>query len=77
MTTKQRVQQEFNLAESAFSHYQSDLMVLFRQDVYDWLMQNYGFPKNIKVWTSNVKGQTWYAKRVIELPFAFDKEKDK
>ncbi len=71
MTWKKLLQEMFNIPEENMNNYCSDLHILFSEEVWKWLMDNYEFPQNIKVQLSNVKGQSWYGKQFIEIPFVY------
>lgn len=63
--------------EADVDYYQSDLHILYDKKIHDWLKANYKYPENLKVMASDVKGQPWYGKRFIEIPFVVDKEAQK
>ena len=72
-TLKEQLMEQFpDLKESDFSSYCSDLLILIdkRYDVQEWIQYNYKWIKNCKVFRSNVPGQDWYGKLVMEVPFA-------
>ncbi len=71
MTLKGQIKKALNISEESFGHYCSDLQILYTKEVMDWLEDNYDFMANVKIHTSNVKGQDWYGKRFIEIPFAY------
>ena len=72
MTLKEKIIKALEIPEDNFSNSSNDLMILYSDEVMNWLKANYEFPQNIKVDTSNVKGQSWYGKRFIEIPFAYE-----
>ena len=49
-------------------HY-GDLYMLYTENRYNWLIENYQFPANIKLEFANVEGHPWYDNRFIEIPF--------
>lgn len=51
--------------------YESDLLILGGQEVYDYLMNNYKYACNVLMYKSDVEGQPWFGKDMIEIPFAF------
>lgn len=72
MTLKEQLKLALGLTEDCFSNHNSDLLILFSDDTMDWLTVNYEFSQNIKIVISDVKGQSWYEKRYIEIPFAYE-----
>ena len=71
MTWKELLQEMFNIPNENISNYCSDLQILFDKKIMDWLMENYPYPKIIELKVSDVKGQSWYCKQFIEIPFAY------
>jgi hypothetical protein len=65
---KTRIQDELSVPDSDISGWQSDLYILYTEDRYKWLKDNLE-PQNIEVKISDVKGQSWYGKKFIVLPF--------
>jgi len=59
-----------NVPDSEFSTHSSDLYVIHTEKRLEWLKKWLTYPQNIVVSTSNVKGQDWYNKEFIEIPFA-------
>jgi hypothetical protein len=72
MTLKEKLILALRLTENDFDFHNSDLLILYSEKVINWLKENYEFPQNIKVDNSNVKGQPWYGKKFIEIPFAYE-----
>ena len=71
MTLKEQLQVAFHdLPDESFDTYASDLYVLYRADVWQWLQQHYKYARNCRIETSNVSGQPWFGKRFIDIPFA-------
>ena len=72
MTLKEQIKKALNIPESDFHNYNSDLQILYSEKVMNWLKKNYEFKQNVTVHKSNIKGQPWYGKRFIEIPFAYE-----
>lgn len=71
MNLKEEIQQKFNLSEDHFSRHESDLYILPANASQSKLIE--AFLKESKISFclaySDVKGQTWYGKKFIEVPF--------
>jgi len=72
MSLKKQLIKAFNMSESDFDNSNSDLFVLYSEKVMKWLKANYEFFKNVTISYSNVKGQSWYRRRFIEIPFSYE-----
>lgn len=81
-TLKQEIQAEFPeytndyFSSHAPARHASDLQILLHDSAESatkllcFLGTDYQFPKNIKQFISDVKGQDWFGKACIEIPFA-------
>jgi hypothetical protein len=73
MNLKEQMKKELNLTDDVFSHYATDLYVLYSKEIYNWLKQHYEFFNNIEIHTGDVNGNSWYGKLFIEIPFALER----
>ena len=69
MKLREQLQAQFGLPDDSFDTYMSDLYVLYRDDVWQWIQQHYKFARSCRIESSNVKGQSWFGKRFINIPF--------
>lgn len=76
MNLMKQIRLALNMPKSDFHHYQRDLQILFSERVMEWLQAHYEFKQNVTVHKSNIKGQPWYGKRFIEIPFAYEKPEE-
>lgn len=67
-----------NLTEEDFATHYSDLYVVNKPMVYEWLRMNYQFFKNIEYFISQV-GSNWNGagKQCLDIPFANEEYFDK
>lgn len=73
-TLKEQIKQALNTKEENFSNHCSNLYILYAKSIHTWLKDNYEFFNNVTVRHSNVRGQSWYGKAYIEIPFAYMEE---
>jgi hypothetical protein len=68
MNLEQQLREAFpDLGDDSFGYHATDLQVLYRLDVWEWLRKNYKFFTNITVF----KGSgPWENKIGIDIPFA-------
>ncbi len=65
MNLKEEIKVKFNIPEDHFNIYESDLHVLFDQDIINYLnLKELGYAIHF----SNVEGQAWFGKRFIDIP---------
>ena len=69
------LEKEEDWETSSHTHY-GDLCILYTEDRYNWLIENYQFPSNIKLEFANVEGHPWHGKRFIEIPFCVIKNNE-
>jgi len=72
MTLKERIKEALNIPEENFHNHNSDLQILYSEEIMAWLKENDTYPQNITTHMSDVSGQSWYGKRFIEIPFAYE-----
>ena len=70
---KELLKEKFNLDDSQFSHHESDLYVLYKKEIADFLKS---INKGYVICMSNVEGQDWFGKSFIDMPFGRDMEYD-
>jgi hypothetical protein len=58
------------LTESDFESHCSDLYVLNKPRVYDWLKSNYDFPQNITKFIG-AQGSNWSGQQALNIPFTY------
>ena len=58
------------LTESDFANHCSDLYVLNKPGVHDWLRSNHDFPQNITEFIG-AEGSEWAGQRALDIPFAY------
>jgi hypothetical protein len=68
-TLKEKIKEQFGFTDDQFSSYCSDLYVLTSDPVVKKFAADNGFKSARFTW-SDVKGQSWYAKPFLEIPFA-------
>lgn len=66
---QQRLQDALGLSDDDFGYHASDLYVLDKPGVWEWLQKNFEFPQNISRFMSN-KECSWKGARAIEIPFS-------
>jgi hypothetical protein len=57
------------LSESDFSYYASDLYVLAKPGVYEWLKENHPYFSNVTRFVGADESE-WHGKQCLEIPFA-------
>ncbi len=62
---------DLGVPEKDMSNYCSDLQVLFTKKRFKIIKDLVDYPQNIERHLSNVKGQKWFGKSFIEIPFAY------
>ncbi len=60
---------ELGLTEADFGSHESDLYVLAKPGVYEWLKANHEFACNIQFFTG-AKGSDWEGQQALDIPFA-------
>jgi len=68
-TLKQKIKEQFGLKDEQFSSWCSDLYVLTSDPAVKKFAADNGF-KSAYFTRSDVKGQSWYNKTFLEIPFA-------
>ena len=69
MSLKQRLQAELGLEESDFETHESDLYVLAKPGVLEWLKKNHEFFENVRPFTG-AAGSAWAGEYAFDIPFA-------
>lgn len=73
MSLKEDIKKKFNLCERELQHYCADLQILPRSQ--EQLIEIMAFIKGGDwrpiIYRSDVKGQSWYGRAFIEVPFAY------
>jgi hypothetical protein len=73
-TLKERILEAFPEAE--FSNHESDLYVLNTPGLRSWLKLNYEFYCNVQSFIG-AKGSDWEGRPALDIPFAYDKDRDR
>jgi hypothetical protein len=72
MDVKQGLIDALGLTDDDFSSHATDLYVLAKPGVREWLDQNYPWPKNVSTFTA-AAGTPWAGKLCYDIPFALHK----
>jgi hypothetical protein len=77
LTLKQKLITILKVPKENIKNYQSDLLILWSEEIETWLKNNYEYPRNILMFYGNVEGSDWHKKKIIEIPFGFDEFRTK
>lgn len=64
-----RLQEALGLPDSDFSYHATDLYVVARPGVKEWLREHYEFPRNVERFVG-AKGSEWEGLPCFDIPFA-------
>jgi hypothetical protein len=67
---KLQLQAALGLSDDDFGYHATDLYVLDKPGVMDWLKKNYRYPSSIKRFIGNEGHPTFGGKSALDIPFA-------